>query len=181
MDFDAIQKKATAKWDSLIHSKNPVMYYGAASCGRAAGVISVKEKIEETLKKLKIKAKLLEVGCIGPCCFEPLIYIQKPDYPPICYYNVTPENVEKLLESYLIKNDPKTEMALGVFGDKKIGDIPPLYEHPMFKNQTKLVLRNCGIIDPSDIDHYIAHDGYQAIQKVISIKPQEVIDEIKKS
>ena len=41
MDFDDIQKKAIIKWDSLINSKNPVIYYGAASCGRAAGAISV--------------------------------------------------------------------------------------------------------------------------------------------
>ena len=78
MDFKSIQKKAKTKWDNLVNSKQPIIYYGAASCGRAAGSLASKKVIEETLKKIKIKAKLVEVGCIGPCCYEPLIYIKKP-------------------------------------------------------------------------------------------------------
>ena len=104
------------------------------------------------------------MGCIGTCCYEPLIYIQKPGYPPICYYNITPDNVEKLIESCLTENNIRSDMALGVLDEKPIGEIPPIYEHPMLKNQIRLVLRNCGVIDPTDIDHYIAHDGYQAIK-----------------
>jgi len=181
MDFNNIQKKTTAKWENLVNSKDPVIYYGAASCGRAAGSLDSKKVIEETLKKLKIKAKLVEVGCIGPCCYEPLIYIQKPGSLPICYYNVTLDKAEKLVKDIFTKNKPRKDMALGVLGDKPIGKIPPIYDHSIFKNQVRLVLRNCGIIDPKDIDHYIAHDGYQAIKKVISMKPQEVIEEIKKS
>ena len=162
MDFDAIQKKATAKWDSLTHSKNPVIYYGAASCGRAAGSLASKKVIEETLKKIKVKAKLVEVGCIGPCCYEPLIYIKKPGSLPICYYDVTSDKAEKLIKDIFTKNKLREDMALGVLGDKAIGKIPSIYEHSIFKSQVRLVLRNCGLIDPKDIDHYIAHDGYQA-------------------
>ena len=57
MDFNNIQKKAVAKWENLVNSKDPVIYYGAASCGRAAGSLASKKVIEDTLKKLKIKGK----------------------------------------------------------------------------------------------------------------------------
>jgi NADH-quinone oxidoreductase subunit F len=181
MDFKDTQKKAKTKWNNLINDKNPVIYYGAASCGRAAGSLDTKKVIEKTLKKIKIKAKIVEVGCIGPCCYEPLIYIQKPGSLPICYFNVTPEKTEKLIKDIFTKNKLRTDIALGVIDDKSIEKIPSIYEHSIFKNQIRLVLRNCGIIDPNDIDHYIAHDGYQAIEKVISMKPEEVIEEIKKS
>ncbi len=181
MDFDEIQKYARAKWDNLINSVKPVIYYGSASCGRAAGVIAVKDKIEEMLPRLGLEAKLVEVGCIGPCCFEPLIYIQKPGKPPICYSNMTLKNIEKLLKAYLIEGDPMEDMALGVISYQPLGDIPPLFDHPMLKPQVRIVLRNCGIIDPYDIDHYIAHDGYVALNKILTLPPQEVINIMKKS
>ncbi len=181
MDFEKIQETANAKWLDLINSDTPVIYYGSASCGRAAGVMAVKDAITDSLKKLNIDAKLVEVGCIGPCCYEPLIYIQKPKNPPICYSNLTPDKVEELVKGYLIENDPKKELALGVLGDESIFDIPLLFEHPMLKSQVRLVLRNCGIINPNDIDHYIAKDGYKAITKVLSMTPDEVITEIKDS
>jgi NADH:ubiquinone oxidoreductase subunit F (NADH-binding)/Pyruvate/2-oxoacid:ferredoxin oxidoreductase delta subunit/(2Fe-2S) ferredoxin len=143
--------------------------------------MAVKVAIEETLKKLNLNAKLVEVGCIGPCCFEPLIYIQKPGNPTIVYSNMTPEKVEELLKGYLVDNNPMKEMALGIFGDESKSEIPQLFEHPMLKPQVRLVLRNCGIIDPNEIDHYIAQDGYQAIKTVLAMKPEEVIEEIKQS
>jgi len=181
MDFDSVLEKAKVKWDNLVKSEKPVIYYGAASCGRAAGIITIKEAIEETLPKLNLEAELVEVGCIGPCCFEPLIYIQKPGQSPICYSNMKPEKIEGLLKGYLIENDPMKDIALGVLGDQPIGEILPLTEHPMIKPQVRFVLRNCGIINPYDIDHYIAHDGYQALRTVLKIQPEEVIEEIKNS
>ena len=179
--FRFIIEKAKSDWDDLINNPIPVIYFGAASCGRAAGVMDVKEKVEGTLKSLKIDARLVEVGCIGPCCFEPLIYIQKPGRVPICYSNMTAAKVEKLIEGYLVRDEAMSEMALGVLGDAPFLDIPPLFEHPMLKSQVRLVLRNCGIIDPTDIDHYIAKDGYKAIGKALNMTPEEVIEEIKTS
>ena len=180
MDFNNIVTRAKAKWGELIESDVPVIYFGAASCGRAAGIIEIKKTAEESLERLKVNARLVEVGCIGPCCYEPLIYIQKPGKDPICYSNMTPDKVEQLLESYLIRDEPMSDMALGVLGDS-FRDIPPLFEHPMLAPQVRLVLRNCGIIDPTDIDHYIARDGYKAISKSLALKPEEVIEEIKTS
>ena len=181
MDFDKVIEKAKTKWTNLLNSHKPVIYYGAASCGRAAGVMAVKEAIQEILPKLKLDAELVEVGCIGPCCFEPLIYIQKPGAPPICYSNIEPKMVEELLKGYLIDDNPMKDMALGVLSDQALGEIPPLFEHPMLKPQVRIVLRNCGIINPYDIDHYFAHDGYQAIRTVLKKKPEDVIEEIKNS
>ena len=179
MEFDSICERAKAKWDALVNRSEPVIYFGTASCGRAAGAMAVKDAAEEALQKLKINANLVEVGCIGPCCFEPLIYIQKPGKQPICYSNIVPDKVETLLKGYLIDDDPQKELALGILGDNAIYDIPSIFEHPMLKPQVRLVLRNCGIINPYDIDHYIAHDGYQAIKTVLTKTPEEVIEEIK--
>ena len=181
MKLSELQQRAKVKWNELINSPIPVIYIGAASCGRAAGAIDVKSAIEEVISRLHLDAKIIEVGCIGPCCFEPLVYIQKPGRPPICYYKMDTKKVEPLLKGYLIDNDPMKDFALGVFGSDTIDDIPPLFDHPMLKGQVRIVLRNCGIIDPYDIDHYLANDGYQALQTVLGMKPEQVIEEIRLS
>ena len=181
MDFSEIQKKAIANWKSLISSITPVIYLGAATCGRAAGIEAVAKEIRKTSKKLNLNVKLVEVGCIGPCYLEPLIYIQKNECPTICYSRVAPKMIKQLLEDYLLNDNPRPDIALGTLGDGKIDNIPKLFDHPMLKYQTRLVLRNCGIIDAGEIDHYIAHDGYMGIQKALKMSPDDVIDEIKTS
>jgi NADH:ubiquinone oxidoreductase subunit F (NADH-binding)/NAD-dependent dihydropyrimidine dehydrogenase PreA subunit/(2Fe-2S) ferredoxin len=181
MDFSDIQKQAIAKWQDLLSSKTPVIYLGAATCGRAAGIEAVKEEIRKCTGRLDLEVNLVEVGCLGPCYLEPLIYIQKQGRPPICYRRITPEIVTDLIEDYLLKDNPRSDMALGTLGDDKIDGIPRCFDHPMLKPQTRLVLRNCGIIDPQEIDHYIARDGYLGIKKALDMTPGEVIDEIKTS
>jgi NADH:ubiquinone oxidoreductase subunit F (NADH-binding)/(2Fe-2S) ferredoxin len=181
MDFSEIQKKAIANWKSLMSSITPVIYLGAATCGRAAGIEAVAKEIRKTSKKLSLRIKLVQVGCIGPCYLEPLIYIQKNECPTICYSRVAPKMIKQLLEDYLLNDNPRPDIALGTLGDGKIDNIPKLFDHPMLKYQTRLVLRNCGIIDAGEIDHYIAHDGYMGIQKALEMSPDNVIDEIKTS
>lgn len=181
MEFSDIRKKAIDKWQGLISSKIPVIYLGAATCGRAAGIEAVKEEIKRGAGKLDLEVNLVEVGCLGPCYLEPLIYIQKEGRPPICYSRITPEIVTDLIEDYLLKDNPRSDLALGTLGDGEIDGIPKCFEHPMLKPQTRLVLRNCGIIDPLEIDHYIARDGYLGIKKTLEMTPGEVIDEIKNS
>ena len=181
MNFDNYRTNALKKWDALKQRKGTVIYVGAASCGRAAGCDAVTAEINKYLKENKIKADIIEVGCIGLCCFEPMIYIQKEGNPPICYANLNPKMMPKLLGDVLLKGDLSKDLALGVIGEKCHGSIPSIYDHPMLKTQTRIVLRNCGINDPTDIDHYLAMDGYLGINKALKMKPEEVIEEIKKS
>lgn len=178
-DFDTMVKQAKASWDSLLTQKKPVIYAGAASCGRAAGVLPVIEKLKELSKKIPLD--IIEVGCIGPCYLEPIIGIQKKDAPIILYSNVQPIQIEEIVENYILKGNPQPEKAIGTLGIGTIEGIPSFWDHPMIKDQVRIVLKNCGIINPSNIDHYLAMDGYQGLKKALSIKPEEVIDEILQS
>ena len=181
MDFDIIRQKAITVWDSLMNSSNPVIYFGAASCGRAAGILEIKGVTKQVLAKLSIEADLIDVGCLGPCYYEPLVYIQKPGSRPICYSNISTKNIEGLLQSYLVENDTNEDRAIGVLGEMGIGNIPPLFEHPDMKRQKRIVMKNCGIIDPTNLDHYIARDGYNALNRIITMEPEDVIDEVSRS
>ncbi|MCK4893407.1 MAG: 4Fe-4S binding protein [Calditrichia bacterium] len=184
ISFTERKEKALKQWESLIHNKIPVIYVGSATCGKAAGAIKLIDAIRETLKSSELKAKIIEVGCIGPCYMEPLMDIKKPGYPRICYAGVTPEKAEKIIQAFLIEDNPLLHMAVGHFATNGQNDslnIPYFFDLPMLKSQVRLVLRNCGFIDPENIDHYLANDGYQGLIKALEIGPRAVISEVKEA
>jgi NADH:ubiquinone oxidoreductase subunit F (NADH-binding) len=92
---------------------------------------------------------------------------------------VTADDVPELLHS--IKNgQPYTGAAVGVIADQPFGEIPPIFDDPYFSKQRRILLRECGFIDPYSIEEYIANGGYSAWTKALfEMSPEEVIDEVK--
>lgn len=184
-DFDELRHGALLKWGELVNdSPIPVIYLGTASCGRAAGAMDVLEAVRNTLAELHYDARIVQVGCIGPCYLEPLMDIALPGFPRVCYANVTPEKAEKILISCLIDGDLLTKIAKGHFGDEiftaKTG-IPKFFDLPMLKPQVRVVLKNCGWIDPEDIDHYLAQDGYLGLEQALKQDPLYAIQSLEES
>lgn len=182
MSFDEIEREAKAEWEALQRSRKPSIFVGTATCGRSAGALEVLEVLRQELGNRNIDANIVETGCLGLCYCEPLVKIAKPERTGIWYRNVTPEIAKRLVESYIINDDPLADYALGTTGDGSIEAIPRLADLPVLKSQVRRVLRNCGFIDPTNINHYIANGGYQALHKVLfEMTPEQVIDEVKRS
>lgn len=181
MTFKEIQSRAELEWETLAHSEKPRILVGAATCGRSAGALNVLQTINDELAKRSIDAIVIQVGCIGLCYLEPLVDIIKPGRPRICYGNITPEIAPELVEDYLIKDDARPDLALGTIGDGDINGVPRFFDLPMLKPQVRIILRNCGTIDPENINHYIANDGYNGFARALEMSPEEVIEEIKRS
>lgn len=181
MIFSKIQAQAKAEWEALKHSDRPHILIGAATCGQAAGASAVIEAINTELARHNIEASITQVGCIGLCYAEPLVDIVKPNRPRICYGKVTPEIVPQLIKDYILSDNPRPDLALGTIGDGSFQDIPKLFELPMLKPQVRIALRNSGLIDPENINHYIANDGYHGLAKALKMTPEEVIQEVKRS
>ena len=178
------QRSARAGWSKLQSSPVPVIYIGTATCGRAAGAVNVLKTVRRVLKQRKIKARVIEVGCIGPCYLEPLMDIQMPGEPRISYSNVDSTKAESIIESHIIEKKPPLTLAVGHFGNNghvSTGNIPRFFDLPMLKPQVRLVLRNCGLIDPENIDHYLANDGYSGLAKALQMGPEAVIAEVKEA
>ncbi len=181
MSFDEIRNQALSEWEAFQHSDKPRILVGTATCGRAAGSLDVLEAINKELSRLNIEATVTEVGCIGLCFIEPIIDIMKPNRPRILYSSVTPEIATKLIEDYIVNDNPHPELALGTIGEDSIDGILKFFELPMLKPQVRIVLRNCGYIDPEDIKQYIANGGYSGLIKTLGMTPEKVIEEIKRS
>jgi NADH-quinone oxidoreductase subunit F len=181
MNFKEIKQRATTQWKEIQNSKSTRIFIGTGTCGNAAGAEDILKTLSEELSKNGTKADIIQVGCIGLCYAEPLIEIAKPGRPSIFYGNLTPELTVELVRDYLLADNPRPDLALGSRGEGEVAGIPSLFDLPVLKPQVRIAMRNCGNIDPANINHYIANDGYEGLNEVLKMKPQEVIDEVKKS
>jgi len=181
MTFEEIRSQAESEWQALQSSNKPRILVGAGTCGRAAGALDVLEAIDAELTQRNIKAIITQVGCMGLCYAEPMIGIVKPGQPQIVYGNLTPELTTELIGDYLVNDNPRPDLALGYVGDGGVGGIPDLFELPVLKPQVRLILHNCGFIDPENINHYITGGGYSGLSKALKMTPEAIIEEIKKA
>jgi NADH:ubiquinone oxidoreductase subunit F (NADH-binding)/(2Fe-2S) ferredoxin len=204
-DLDAARERG---WATLYPSKIKIMV-GMASCGVASGARAVKKALEEEVNRTSIDAFVAPIGCIGSCHKEPLVDVIRPGKPRLSYANVTPDAARAIVKSLAsgelvqeglfvrIEEDNnlidgtkaristgKSESAPPSGAKKKSdnGQVPLFGDIPFFRAQERIVLRNCGIINPDSIDEYIARGGYFALHKVLKeLSPEQVIGEVKSS
>ena len=99
----------------------------------------------------------------------------------VLYGGVAPENVPQLLQAYYERGELSPEFAVAVMDGPAADGIPAFEQHPMLAGQRRIVLRNCGVIDPENMEHYIARGGYSALAKALRMSPEQVIEEVKAS
>ncbi|MEN8191333.1 MAG: NADH-ubiquinone oxidoreductase-F iron-sulfur binding region domain-containing protein [Bacteroidota bacterium] len=165
---------------SLTYQKHtdPIIFIGMGTCGLASGANKVKVKIEEVLTELGVKATIVPTGCIGYCAKEVIVDIKLPNKDRISYCEVTPKDVPALIKKTLVDKQIFIEKLLATFG-KTDDYVTNINDIPFFAKQLKVVLENCGIINPTSIDEYIANGGFTALEKVINnMTPKDVVDEV---
>ena len=155
---------------------------GMSSCGLAAGAEETYEALKKALRIHGINADVVPVGCMGLCYLEPLVEIISKDSPIALYGNVTPDRVDEIIDSYMSGDVSKAFALRKRTGTARGEDkVPLLEELDVWRNQVKWVSRNCGVINPESIEEYIVHGGYRGLHRALSMKPEEVIEEIKNS
>ncbi len=173
--------RARAEWKELEEGKVPAFFVGAATCGRAAGAGEVLEKLRSEIKARGMEARVIEVGCLGPCSLEPLVIVHKPGLPRVCYGGVGTKEVVQIIEKFILAGDPCSKLAVGKMTPGELDGIGDFEEHPMLRGQVRNVLRNCGQIDPENINHYLARDGYRGFLRALETGPDKVLEEVKAS
>ena len=152
----------------------PIIIIGKGTCGLAAGAQKVEDAIRAELSKLNIEAKIEATGCVGACAAEPIVDIKLPGGDRVSYCRVTPKIVSKLIKKTLVDKGVFQENLLGTYG-KTNGEVININEKPFFKHQLKIVLENCGVVNPTSIDAYIANGGFKSLDKVLCHMTQEEV------
>ncbi|MDP4092077.1 MAG: NADH-ubiquinone oxidoreductase-F iron-sulfur binding region domain-containing protein [Bacillota bacterium] len=157
--------------------------YRVLVCSGAGCVSSNCQDVKNALlkaledKNLTHKVFVSETGCIGTCDLGPVMVI----YPEGAFYTrLKPSDIPAIVQSHLVSGEIRIE---NTYVDKKTGQhVPLIKDIGYFRDQVKIALKNCGSIDYSSLDEYIAKDGYMALAKVLSrISPAGVVEELKKS
>lgn len=142
-----------------------------------AGGDSFEEALKHAIKEkgLEDEIQVVETGCMGACEKGPMMVV----YPEgVLYIHLKASDAEEIVNEHFLKGRPIQRLMW----KEADGNFPTLDQVPFFTHQTKIVLRNCGLIDSESIEEYIAQDGYSALAKALSsMTPAEVVDEIKKS
>ena len=135
------------------------------------------ENFRKILEEKNIEnVRVIKTGCFGLCAKGPVVIIRPEN---TFYAHVKPEDCEEIIQTHIVENK-RVERLLCKDIDGKL--VEKLDELEFYKKQKRIVLKNCGVINPEDIDEYIAFDGYLALEKVLTkMTPDEVIEEITKS
>jgi len=148
-----------------------IVKVGLASCGRAAGAMEVYKKLEGYLSQNPATFTLRKTGCIGMCFEEPIVSLSGSEIGEITLGKVNSENVINLIEEYISGKIPSSNIILSDKGEAPFNDL--------LAYQQRIVLQNCGRIDPLSIEDYEASGGYQALRKALTLSPEEIINEVK--
>lgn len=170
-DFEALQQRANARWEDMWAPRHMVVSVGVDSSSVAKGAFAVLDACRRELQGIDVAVR--EVSGNGAMWMEPSVEIKRPNEPPIVYGNVTPDDVPALLAGSL------RERAVGVKGDTAFNGIAPLNEHPFFRHQHRIVLRNVGEIEPESIEDAIARGAYSAYLRVLfDLSDEEAVAEV---
>ena len=158
--------------------RSQVLICGGTGC-TSSGSAKIREEFTAQIaaKGLAEEVKVVGTGCFGLCALGPVVII----YPEGTFYSmVTPEDVPEIVEEHLLKGRIVERLEYKDVSDEVKEQIDiSLNDTTFYKSQKRIALRNCGVIDPENIDEYIARDGYMALGKVLTqMTPQGVIDEM---
>ncbi len=153
-------------------------------CGGTGCTSSGSKKIQEAFEQniaaagLAEEVKLVQTGCFGLCALGPVVIV----YPDGTFYSrVTTDDVKEIVEEHLLKGRPVERLIYSDTGAEEVVEAASvsLNDTAFYKSQNRVVLRNCGVIDPESIEEYIAMDGYAALGKVLTeMKPEDVIQTV---
>lgn len=186
--FSTVREAGMAK----LASATPRIAVGMGTCGRGNGAEGVYHAFAEAIDRSGANIVLAGVGCFGACFQEPLVSVRLPGNPLVILRRVQANDASRILHDVVTGNITpdlvfcKIEEWDHITASIKYGraypEVPNWNEVPFFKGQRKIVLRNCGLINPDDIEEYVGVGGYQALYKVlIEGRPESVIEQVKAS
>ena len=193
--YQTLLKKAKEKIENI---KNIQIFIGDATCENAAGAKDVYLEFERLIKESKREdIDLKKVGCTGRCSLEPIVSILIKNNPVVTYKKVSKKDVLNIFDSHIQKNEEVKDKLLNpsckIFSNKseeqkKLAKEPITHDFfefygkmPFYCMQTRVALRNAGLINPEDIFDYIYHKGFQSLDKVLEKDSEFVLKEIEDS
>jgi NADH:ubiquinone oxidoreductase subunit F (NADH-binding)/(2Fe-2S) ferredoxin len=191
-------RRAAASGLARLYPARLKILVGSASCGVAMGAREIEAAALQAVRDLGLDAVVSRTGCIGFCAREPLVDLMLPGGPRLSYADMTPQKTRDLLAAYAARGELMLDLALGRFESEQhvstqevhtypswsrdLGAVPEWSTLDFYRRQQKIILRNCGAIDPMSLEEALARGAYRgAIRALGQMTAAEVIDEITRS
>jgi len=176
---DFMRRREAVQQSVAAQQAKPYIMVCMGTGGIASGARQVARAFREALDKVGLDVVPIQpTGCIGMCENDVLVYVCLPGRPRVTYGGVTPDKAQRIVEEHLKQGRPVTEWVLGEIR----ADGLPAPGLDFYRKQHRLVLRNCGIVNPDRIEDYLARDGYAALVKALQTMSRgEVVEEVKRS
>ena len=195
--LEDLNRASSRGLETLIPPKTKIIV-GLATSGVASGALEVYNALKEEIERQRLDIMLGKTGSMGMDCMEPLVEVLEPGKPRLAYGKVSVKEVPLILEQVLTggigkikpiyRMDEEDFSGLGLGEGRRylkgplphyLESIPTIKDIPFYKKQIKIATRNCGIIDPENIDEYIARGGYFSLYKALKgMSSEEIIDEV---
>src|SRR3990170_425067 len=175
--YEELRARAQAAWQPFAEPRRPLIKVGVTTCSRVVGALETLEAIRRELAARgpstgsgqALEADVMVTGCWGLCYAEPVVEVRLPGGPGVLYGNLTADKAPQLIEGAIAGQGTVAEIALAVLADDPFGGaqdrpldgVRPLRSLEFFAGQERRLMANCGVIDPEEIDHYIARGGYE--------------------
>lgn len=175
--YKELREAADKAWAPLANPSRPLIKVGVATCSRVVGAEETLKAVRDGVASRKLAADVLMVGCDGLCYAEPLVEVQLPGKPAVLYQRLTADRVPALLDA-IAAGTMAGPFALAVAGEESVGDVPPLSALPFWRGQVRRLMAQCGVTDPENIGHYIAHGGYEGLDKSLRMDAEAIIKQM---
>ncbi len=159
-------------------NKSNIIFIGMDTSGLASGAGKVKIAIEEEVKKLGLDVEIVSTGGVGFGAIEPVVDVKVSGKDRIVYGNIEPKDIPAFIKTTIVDKETYEKKAFATYGETT-DKILNINETPFFRIQQRIVLENCGVIDPQSIDEYIAAGGFKGLDRALRLSsPEEVVEEV---
>jgi NADH-quinone oxidoreductase subunit F len=176
--YERLRSQADAVWQAIERPPRPLVRVPIATCSIPGGANETLAALRDEIAKRGLGVDVGVIGETGLCWLEPLVEVRKPDGSAVLYQKVTPDLVPQLLDNAIDgvwRERAFASLAGGVEG------VPALDDIELWKIQERRLIARCGVIDPENIDHYIANGGYEGLVRALDQGAEDVIQQVKDS
>ena len=177
--LQALIDSAQQKWAAERASGRPRVNVCVDTSSLARGAEETLQKMHEVARTQNIAVDINVTGSWGFCWLEPTVTVRTAaGTRTVLYAEITPDRVEEFLQQTVVEGVDIPEWALGVVEGNPTGEIDLLSDHPFMVGQVRRLMANCGTIDPGNIDHYLAHHGYEGFGHALEMSDEDIIKEM---
>src|SRR3990172_2282831 len=174
-----MRKAADEAWAAVANPQRVLIKVGVTTCSRVLGAEETLAALRKEVAERQLEADVMLTGCWGLCYAEPIVEVRRPGRAPVLYQHVTADKVPSLVEQAVAAEGIAREHALAVVAEGAVDGVPALKSLDFFRLQVRRLMAGCGVIDPENIEHYIAQGGYEGLDKALRLAPDRGVQEVK--